>query len=152
LYFCFSGSCSDLSNRGIPPRGLELFLGDYDNIHHVDTMVMSNLGYFQLKANPGVWILSLPPNTRSSEIYQIVDDPSKNLTTEHKVVIVSSFTGTQLSLKVRKRPGKENEQLFDETKTSVGRHNSNNGFAWGFFEYLPFVLSLSLSLSPIFCL
>lgn len=38
------GSCGDMSNRGIPPRGLELILGDRNEPHEVDTMVMSNLG------------------------------------------------------------------------------------------------------------
>lgn len=40
-----------------PPRGLQLHLGTSDNPHQVDTLVMSNLGYFQLKAAPG-WYYS----------------------------------------------------------------------------------------------
>jgi UDP-glucose:glycoprotein glucosyltransferase len=127
------GSCGDLSSRGMPPRGLELFLGDYDNIHYVDTMVMSNLGYFQLKANPGVWLLSLAPNTRSSEVYQIVDDSNTTAGIKEKVVIVSSFSGSQLALKVRKLPGKEDEKLFDESKTNVGQHHSGFNAAWTLF-------------------
>lgn len=38
--------------------------------HQVDTIVMANLGYFQLKANPGAWLLKLR-NGRSAEIYSI---------------------------------------------------------------------------------
>lgn len=38
------GSCSDDSNSGVPPRGLQINLGDYINPHKVDTLVMSNLG------------------------------------------------------------------------------------------------------------
>lgn len=36
----------------------------------VDTIVMANLGYFQLKANPGAWLLKLR-HGRSSDIYSI---------------------------------------------------------------------------------
>ena len=35
-----------------------------------DTIVMANLGYFQLKAAPGAWMLRLREG-RSSEIYTI---------------------------------------------------------------------------------
>jgi hypothetical protein len=100
-------------------------------------MVMSNLGYFQLKANPGVWIISLAPNTRSSEIYQIVQESNtQQSSNEYKVAVVSSFTGTQMILKTQKRPGKENEKLFDESKFSLRRHRrSYYSSAWELFEY-----------------
>lgn len=70
------GSCSDQSASGQPPRGLQLDLNQYphnNSLHshtHVDTLVMSNLGYFQLKANPGLWSLSLA-HGRSSLVYKI---------------------------------------------------------------------------------
>ena len=35
-----------------------------------DTIVMANLGYFQLKAGPGAWILELREG-RSRQIYSI---------------------------------------------------------------------------------
>jgi UDP-glucose:Glycoprotein Glucosyltransferase len=37
-----------------------------------DTLVMQNLGYFQLQANPGLWQLTLAEG-RASELYQIAD-------------------------------------------------------------------------------
>ncbi len=43
------------------PRGLQLYLGTAQQPHQLDTLVMSNLGYFQLKAGPGVWDLQLAP-------------------------------------------------------------------------------------------
>ena len=39
-----------------PPRGLQLHLGSPAQPHMVDTLVMSNLAYFQLKAAPGRWV------------------------------------------------------------------------------------------------
>lgn len=41
----------------------------------VDTLVMQNLGYFQLKASPGLWELSIAPG-RSRDLYQIVSATS----------------------------------------------------------------------------
>lgn len=43
------------------PRGVQLWLGTGTAPHMKDTLVMSNLGYFQLKAAPGAWNLSLAP-------------------------------------------------------------------------------------------
>lgn len=56
---------------GSPPRGLQITLGTEKKPVIVDTIVMANLGYFQLKANPGAWILRLRQG-RSSDIYDIV--------------------------------------------------------------------------------
>lgn len=47
------GHCHDASGQ-YGPRGLELALGTRVTPHMQDTVVMSNLGYFQLKANPTV--------------------------------------------------------------------------------------------------
>jgi hypothetical protein len=38
-----------------PPRGLQLQLGPPGGPPEVDTLVMANLAYFQLKAAPGRW-------------------------------------------------------------------------------------------------
>ena len=45
-------------------------LGTEQNPVEVDTIVMANLGYLQLKSNPGRWYLRLREG-RSSEIYDI---------------------------------------------------------------------------------
>ena len=50
-----------------PPRGTQLVLGGAGG---AGTVVMSNLGYFQLPAAPGVFDLALRPG-RSSQIYGI---------------------------------------------------------------------------------
>ncbi|CAN0465905.1 unnamed protein product, partial [Hapterophycus canaliculatus] len=38
-----------------------------------DTVVMENLGYFQLQAAPGVWELALAEG-RASDVYEIIGD------------------------------------------------------------------------------
>ncbi|KAL2151611.1 hypothetical protein VTH82DRAFT_6709 [Thermothelomyces myriococcoides] len=55
---------------GRPPRGVQLVLGTEQEPHFADTIIMANLGYFQFKANPGVYNLSLMEG-RSSEIFTI---------------------------------------------------------------------------------
>jgi UDP-glucose:glycoprotein glucosyltransferase len=64
-----------LSNRirsaplQIHPRGVQLQLAPRsapeDAPPLVDTLVMSNLGYFQLKSRPGLWKLKLAPGSLS---------------------------------------------------------------------------------------
>ena len=49
-----AGACEDLSSPE-PPNGLQLLLMSEADAHVTDTLVMSKLGYFQLKATPGVW-------------------------------------------------------------------------------------------------
>ena len=52
------------------PRGVQLHMGRGGEEHMLDTLVMANLGYFQLKAAPAVWMLRLAPG-RSRELYAI---------------------------------------------------------------------------------
>lgn len=62
----------------------------------VDTLVMQNLGYFQLKASPGLWQLSIAPG-RSRELYQVVSASSGSaLATGWGVRRSSGSSGAQL--------------------------------------------------------
>lgn len=63
------GHCFE-STMGSPPRGLQITLGTERKPVMVDTIVMANLGYFQLKANPGAWVVRLRQG-RSADIYEI---------------------------------------------------------------------------------
>ena len=67
----------------VTPRGVQLHLGTAQQPHQVDTLVMSNLGYYQLKAAPGVFNLRLAPG-RSQELYTVVQ-PDTEPDTEVKV-------------------------------------------------------------------
>uniref|UniRef100_A0A665TBG3 UDP-glucose ceramide glucosyltransferase-like 1 n=1 Tax=Echeneis naucrates TaxID=173247 RepID=A0A665TBG3_ECHNA len=88
-HLLLEGHCFDLST-GQPPRGLQFTLGMSRDPLMYDTIVMANLGYFQLKANPGAWILRLRVG-RSEDIYQ-----------------------------VQKKADKINEDLLSETSESKG--------------------------------
>lgn len=72
------------------PRGVQIHLGTGKQAHMVDTLVMSNLGYFQLKAAPGMYNLSLAPG-RSEELYTVVNNAGttalKGVSTSHHRVL-----------------------------------------------------------------
>ena len=78
----------------------------------VDTIVMANLGYFQLKASPGLWNLQLAPG-RSSELYYMagLGDASQDAPL-NQTVVVDDLSGKLVRLAVVKRPGKETEKLL----------------------------------------
>ncbi|CAN0025385.1 unnamed protein product, partial [Ectocarpus sp. 8 AP-2014] len=82
-----TGRCYDVtSSPPSPPQGLQLVLrpspstpsshttggGGGGGGVTADTVVMENLGYFQLQASPGVWDLELADG-RASEVYEIID-------------------------------------------------------------------------------
>ncbi|XP_049887526.1 UDP-glucose:glycoprotein glucosyltransferase [Pectinophora gossypiella] len=125
-YLLLEGHAWD-TTLGTPPRGLQLVLGTRDNPEIMDTIVMANLGYFQLKANPGAWILRLRPG-RSEEIYEIVghentDTPAGS---EDIQVLMSSFRSHVIKLRVSKKPDKQHLDLLVENddKNSGGIWNS----------------------------
>eukprot|EP00850_Spirogloea_muscicola_P001151 SM000004S15021 [mRNA] locus=s4:854375:863925:+ [translate_table: standard] len=111
-----TGDCYEAGDRGSqePPRGLQLRLGVKDEPHLVDTIVMANLGYFQLKAAPGLWLLSLAPG-RSTELYELVGGQEGNLQSIH----LATLRKMDVHLHVRKRPGYEVEELLQDEAAPV---------------------------------
>jgi len=110
-----------------PPRGIQLILGTKSYPSMVDTIVMANLGYFQLKANPGVWDLQLRSG-RSAELYQIINvgnsihswledrnDELVKLYEENGITIaLTSFEGSTVFLRADKKKGMEKEDVLSE--------------------------------------
>ncbi|KAL7070771.1 hypothetical protein ACQ4LE_009980 [Meloidogyne hapla] len=122
-HILLEGHCFD-EQSGNPPRGLQFVLGTRTNIAMFDTIVMANLGYFQLKAGPGAWILRLREG-RSKEIYEIKGSVGAEKTTkklennadgelEELHVLVDSFTGKTIRMRVAKRTGMEKRNLLSE--------------------------------------
>ena len=120
-YLLLEGHCFDTA-FGTPPRGLQITLGTETNPVIVDTIVMANLGYFQLKANPGAWVLRLRQG-RSADIYEIVshegtDTPQNSADIK---VLISSFQSHVMKLKVNKKPDMIHEELLaDANEGSSG--------------------------------
>ncbi|ESP03274.1 hypothetical protein LOTGIDRAFT_137613 [Lottia gigantea] len=118
-YLLLEGHCHD-SNTMQPPRGLQFILGTDTQPAIVDTIVMANLGYFQLKANPGVWNLKLREG-RSREIYDIQSHENTDSPDNSKDIItaIQDFKSKIIRVKVAKKADKQNEQLLvDDDKQS----------------------------------
>uniref|UniRef100_A0A665U6A7 UDP-glucose glycoprotein glucosyltransferase 1 n=1 Tax=Echeneis naucrates TaxID=173247 RepID=A0A665U6A7_ECHNA len=99
-HLLLEGHCFDVSS-GQPPRGLQFTLGTASEPVIVDTIVMANLGYFQLKANPGAWILKLRKG-RSDEIYKIYshDGTDSPADSDDVVVVLNNFKSRIIKVKV----------------------------------------------------
>lgn len=85
-----------------------MILGTKKNPHLVDTLVMANLGYWQMKVSPGVWYLQLAPG-RSSDLYILQDGQEMHLT---KRITIDYLRGKPVHLGVVKKKGKEHERLL----------------------------------------
>jgi UDP-glucose:glycoprotein glucosyltransferase len=115
IHLLLEGHCFD-DVTGSPPRGLQFILGTSKQPNIYDTVVMANLGYFQLKAAPGAWILQLREG-KSKDIYEIhnhTNTESDQQSQEIRVVI-DSFLGKIVRIRVGKQEGKEDQNLLTES-------------------------------------
>jgi len=134
-----AGTCIDGTAGSIAfPNGMQLTLGPKAEEGSItsDTLVMQNGGYWQLKAQPGVWSARLAEG-RARDLFEVVAPTRKRGGTisanvmegsaflrrlaggdaEAQVVdsldvLVRDFTGPTTLLMVRKRPGRERELLL----------------------------------------
>ena len=104
--------------KGPPPRGVQLLLGTEQQPHFTDTIIMANLGYFQFKANPGHWHISLKSG-RSSKIFNIDSVGSKGYSAqpgdEGTSVTLLSFQGATLFPRLSRKSGQEDEDVLEST-------------------------------------
>lgn len=119
-HLLLEGHCFD-STTGAPPRGLQFVLGTKDEPILVDTIVMANLGYFQLKANPGAWHLRLR-HGKSEEIYDITsaDGPNTVHSEGTTRVIISSLRSHVLKIRVTKKSDQANADLLSDDEQQSG--------------------------------
>lgn len=107
---------------GPPPRGAQLVLGTELEPHFADTIVMANLGYFQFKANPGIYNLALQKG-RSEDIFRI-DTAGTNgynpvVNDNSTEIALMSFRGATLFPKLSRKSGMEDEDVLEAPKTAV---------------------------------
>ncbi|XP_045542261.1 UDP-glucose:glycoprotein glucosyltransferase [Papilio machaon] len=123
-YLLLEGHAWD-TTLGTPPRGLQLILGSREQPELMDTIVMANLGYFQLKANPGAWTLRLRPG-RSEDIYEIVGHENTEMTAGNSdiQVLLGSFRSHVVKLRVSKRAGSQHLDLLADNE------DANAGGIW----------------------
>ena len=119
--------------KGSPPRGAQLLLGTENEPHFTDTLVMANLGYFQFKANPGYWQISLTQG-RSSKIFNIDSSGAKGYLPqagdETTSVALMSFQGQTLFPRLSRKPGMEDEDVLEtglSTKSNTAMNYLNKG-------------------------
>lgn len=103
--------------RGAPPRGAQLVLATDSNPLVTDTIAMSNLGYFQFKANPGFYNIKLKEG-RSADIYSIESvgvqgwEPVPG--DEGTEVAIMDFQGTTLYPRLKRNPGMEKVDVLED--------------------------------------
>ena len=74
---------------------------------------MANLGYLQLKSNPGRWFLGLREG-RSADLYDVVSHEGTEQTGEGSIqVLVDSFQSKIVKLRVQKKQEMRHEELLE---------------------------------------
>lgn len=105
---------------GDPPRGLQLELlsgTSGEPATTVGTIVMSNLGYFQLKANPGLWRLAIREG-RSADVFDVESIGAQGwksgevARTGHSLE-VTTLEGLTIYPRFRRRKGQETTELLE---------------------------------------
>eukprot|EP00514_Thraustochytrium_sp_LLF1b_P008948 CAMPEP_0184548524 /NCGR_PEP_ID=MMETSP0199_2-20130426/6252_1 /TAXON_ID=1112570 /ORGANISM="Thraustochytrium sp., Strain LLF1b" /LENGTH=1540 /DNA_ID=CAMNT_0026943139 /DNA_START=159 /DNA_END=4781 /DNA_ORIENTATION=+ len=134
-----TGHCHDVVSSE-PPAGLQLLLRNSlvaGAPVSADTLVMKNLGYFQLQASPGLSYLEIAPGI-SSELYEIQTSDSIGLRQfiskksapskggmQGKLMVTRDFSGQVERLLVKKRVGRENDDLLQILETESRQSSSS---------------------------
>ncbi|GAA99373.1 glycosyltransferase family 24 protein [Mixia osmundae IAM 14324] len=99
------------------PRGLQLVLGTQGQQATVDTIVMANLGYFQLKANPGAWQLAIRPGSLGEQVYTMETAGNlgwKSPANRDSTISVYTFEGNTVFPRFVYKTGKEGTDLLSD--------------------------------------
>lgn len=124
--------------EGAPPRGAQLVLATEKDPLLTDTIVMSNLGFFQFKANPGFYNIQLKEG-RTSDIYAIESIGAQGWEAvpgdEGTGLALMDFQGTTLYPRLKRRPGMEKEDVLEKADGPSGDSLVSKGlkFAEGLF-------------------
>ena len=149
-----TGHASEAGSRsGEPPRGVQLTLESASAAAGAGvegTIVMSNLGYFQLKAAPGVHTLAVAPG-RSRQLFGIAPGGVLDLHSNafslaaaplppvdaegglpsSAALAVGDFSGRTLRLQLRKRPGMEHADVLAPLRDGSDDDDERSGGIWG---------------------
>ena len=158
------GQCYETS--GSPPNGLQLVLQTHSNRNlaaeefeikpdgstgavrsstnsiperYSDTLVMKTVGYWQLRADAGVWDVRIAEDSKGASMFDFIEGSVKsgrvkvqqgNLS-DHKKIIIKDFVNRGEVLVVQRRPGLEGESLFDKgpIKTESTANETINVFS-----------------------
>lgn len=128
------GSCID--EMEAPPQGLKLII-ENDSGTSADTLVMANLGYFQLKVPlPGKWWLSLAPGPSTmifslKSMYMFLENKKFVYDADESgriAIPVDSLSGAGgIVLRVAKKPGMEKKSVLDPEMAKAAAAKSQGG-------------------------
>ena len=92
--------------------------------YHTDTLVMKTVGYWQLRAKPGVFKLAIQEGSRGADIYEMVEGKvteggqlkvEKDASaTASRNIVMKDFVSTSEVLLVKRREGYEHAELYSE--------------------------------------
>lgn len=134
-HILIEGFARDMTQK-TPPKGAQFILGTKAQPHVSDTLVMANMGYFQLKANPGVWEMVLRPG-RTHQVFSIESIGSEGWVTggvknDKRDVVIANFEGLVLYPRLVRNPGMERADIQDELVQEGGLWNSIKSTIKGF--------------------
>lgn len=118
-HILIEGHSRDVTTK-TAPRGVQLTLGSEEDPHSADTIIMANLGYFQFKAQPGLWQISLKPG-RSEKLFKIDSVGSAGYGSQDSddtEVTLLSFKGLTLFPRLSRKPGFETEDVLETNSPS----------------------------------
>lgn len=115
-HILIEGHSRDTTTKS-PPRGVQLILGTEENPHFADTIIMANLGYFQFKAQPGLFSINLKPG-RSEKLFNLDSVGGLGYRPQpgddNSEVTLMSFQGRTLFPRLSRKPGYELEDVLEE--------------------------------------
>lgn len=117
---------------GNAPRGMALELGVMNNPVVTDTSVMANLGYLQLKANPGLWVLNVKEG-RSSDIFNLNStgiSESKAMSNP-SYIFITDITGLTIYPTLQRKPGMETQDVLESADNAITGLLKNTWKKWG---------------------
>ncbi|PFH63296.1 hypothetical protein XA68_14948 [Ophiocordyceps unilateralis] len=132
--------------RGAPPRGAQLTLATEKDPMITDTIIMSNLGFFQFKANPGLYKIKLKEG-RTADVYMIESIGAQGWEAtsgdEGTELALMDFQGTTLYPRLKRRPGMEEKDVLEASGSAFSGSIVSKGLK--FAEELLGTKSKSLS-------
>ncbi|KAJ5266752.1 hypothetical protein N7478_009560 [Penicillium angulare] len=114
-HILIEGHSRDVTQKS-PPRGVQLMLGTEENPHFADTIIMANVGYFQFKAQPGLWQINLKPG-RSEKLFKLDSVGGLGYRPqpgdENNEVTLLSFQGRTVFPRLSRKPGHETDDVLE---------------------------------------
>lgn len=109
-------------SHGAAPRGAQLVLATENEPLLTDTTIMSNLGFFQFKANPGFYNIHLKTG-RTADMYTIESIGAQGweavLGDEGTELALMDFQGATVYPRLRIQPGMEEQDVLQTTDIST---------------------------------